>query len=67
MVIEAYQKEFGWAPTAGVLAHLKRELVHAIYRLICGMEQFCEAYKSGIDLDDKTAGRPSLEIFQNVS
>ena len=51
MVIEAYRKEFGRGPTAAVLAHLKRELIHAIYRLILGTEQFRKAYETGIDLE----------------
>ena len=66
-VIEAYCNEFGWAPTAGVLAHLKWELVHAIYRLVLGNEHFQEAYRSGIDLEcaDTVVRRFILQYFSH--
>ena len=44
---DAYHKIFGKSTTADVLAHCKRELVHAIWELLLDTE-FMAAYKHGI-------------------
>jgi hypothetical protein len=47
---DAYKKEFGVAPTADVLTHCKRELIHAVIELIL-QGRFAEAYREGIIIE----------------
>jgi len=44
---DAYHEAFGKGATPDVLAHCKRELVHAIWELLLD-EEFMKAYKHGI-------------------
>jgi hypothetical protein len=41
-----YQKEFGKAATGDVLTHLRRELMHSIWRLLLD-DEFMDAYQNG--------------------
>lgn len=44
---DQYCKQFGVPPSASILTHLKRELMHAVWELLLSAE-FIEAYVHGI-------------------
>jgi len=46
-IYDAYKREFNEKPSPETLTHLRRELIHAVWRLLLDGE-FMDAYENGI-------------------